>query len=507
VPPIKYSRLPYVILLHLKKIYMRIPAGYFLAAMLGILIFSCEKPIIPGNPEGKLAFSADTVIFDTIFTTIGSTTLNFRVYNPNNQPVVVDRIFLAGSHSSHYRLNIDGIQTNQMDNVEIPANDSIYIFVEVTLDPTNQNEPMVVQDSVVFITNGNTQDVDLVSFGQDVHLLVVDTVGTETWLNDKPYLVYGYVYVDSLETLTIEQGTRIHFHKRSSMLVGGTLEVNGTLEEPVSFLGDRLEHLYDDIPGQWGAWIEYDNGGLYILGGIHFLNGSKDNIINYGIIKNAIKGIQLDTLANTAKPTLTLSNTLIANMTVAGILAQSSTILADNCVIADCGTHCVALTLGGSYEFYHCTISNNYGIGTRTDPSVVLNNFFIYDGRAYIYNLYNALFSNCIITGNRGMEIELWNTIDDKPVPGEFNYIFDHCLVQVDTLTTSAADHWVNIIKNANPRFMSTLDHDYHLDTLSPAKDNANLEYALYFPVDLDGINRLKDKGPDIGAYEREEEK
>ena len=486
---------------------MRISAGFIIATILVFLIFSCEKPGIITDPEAKLAFSADTVIFDTIFTTIGSTTKNFRVYNENSQAVIVDRIFLAGNSSSHYRLNIDGVQGVEVTDVEIPPNDSIFIFVEVTLDPTNQNDPMVVQDSVVFLTNGNTQDVDLVSFGQDVNLFVTDTVGTQTWTADKPYLVYGYVYVDSLETLTIEQGANIHFHKRSSMLVGGTLDVQGSLEQPVSFLGDRLEDLYDDLPGQWGAWIEYDNGGLYLLGGIHFLSGSHDNVINYGIIKNAIKGIQVDTLANTTNPTLTLSNTLIANMTVAGILAQSSTILAYNCVIADCGTHCVALTLGGSYEFYHCTITNNYGIGTRTDPSVVLNNFFIYDGRAYVYNLYNALFANCIITGNRGMEIEMWNTIDDAPVPGDFNYMFDRCLVQVDTLNTSDEQHWKDIIKNVNPRFMSALDLDYHLDTLSPAKDSARFEFANFFPLDLDGVSRLSDKGADIGAFERVEDK
>lgn len=486
---------------------MRVPAGIVLSAIFGFLVFSCDKPGVIDDPDAILGFSNDTVIFDTIFTTIGSTTKNFRVYNRNNQAVVIKEIFLAGGQSSRYRLNIDGIQSNRLDEVEIPANDSLYIFVEVTLDPTNQNEPMVVQDSVVFNTNGNLQDVDLVSFGQDVNLYVGDTVGTETWTADKPYLVYGYVYVDSLETLTIEQGTNIHFHKRSSMLVGGTLEVNGSLEMPVSFLGDRLEDLYDDLPGQWGAWIEYDNGGIYILGGIHFLNGSRDNIINYGIIKNAIKGIQVDTLANTARPTLTLSNTIIENMTVAGILAQSSTILASNCVIADCGTHAVALTLGGSYEFYHCTISNNYNIGSRTDPSVVLNNFFIFEGRAYVYNLYNALFANCIITGSRGMEIELWNTIDGQPVPGEFNYLFDHCLVQVDTLNTSDTSHWQGIVKNVSPRFVKILEHDYHLDTLSPAMNAGKLEYALYFPLDLDGVGRQDEAGPDLGAYERIEEK
>ena len=467
----------------------------------------CEKPGIIVDPGAKLGFSTDTVVFDTIFTTIGSTTQNFRVYNPHNQAIRIDRVALAGGDASRYRLNINGHQTNSLTDVEIPPNDSIYIFVEVTLDASRQNDPMVVQDSVVFFTNGNTQDVDLVAFGQDVHLLVGDTIGNITWYNDKPYLVYGYVYIDSLETLKIEPGTRIHFHKRASMLIGGTLEVNGTLEQPVSFLGDRLEHLYDNIPGQWGAYIVYENGGVYVLGGLHFLVGSKDNVIDYAIIKNAMKGIQVDTLASLAKPTLYISNTRIENMSVAGIYAQSTTILASNCLIANCGSWCVALTLGGSYEFYHCTLSNNFGVGVRTEPTLLLNNFFVYDGTAYVYNLHNALFANCIITGSRPMEIGLLNTINKVPVPGEFNYQFDHCLVTVDTLNTQDATRWKGIVKNLNPRFFSLIDRDYHLDTLSPVKDKGNKEFSKYFTLDLDGINRNTDDGPDIGAYERVEGK
>ena len=476
-----------------------------LVTLLSMLLFCCEKPVIITDSAARLTFSSDTVLFDTIFTTIGSTTKNFKVYNPHDQTILIDRIALAGGGQSRFRLNINGHMTYQMEQVEILPHDSMYIFVEVTLDPNQQNDPMVIQDSVLFLTNGNDQVVDLVAFGQDVHLLAGDTLGTTTWMNDKPYLVYGYVYVDSLQTLSIDPGTRIHFHKRSSMLVGGTLKVNGTLEDPVSFLGDRLEHMYDDIPGQWGAWIEYDNGAVYVLGGIHFLNGSRDNIINYAVIKNGMKGIQVDTLANPDKPTLTLSNTIIENMSVAGILAQSSTILASNCLIANCGGWCVALTLGGSYEFYHCTLSNNFSVGVRTDPTLLLNNFYVYDGAAYVYNLNRALFANCIITGSRPMEIGLLNEIDSVPVPGAFNYTFDHCLVKVDTMNTEDETHWTGIIKNLDPRFVSLGDYNYRLDTLSPAKDSANPEWARFFPLDLDGHSRLDDNGPDIGAYERKE--
>lgn len=252
-----------------------------------------------------------------------------------------------------------------------------------------------------------------------------------------------------------------------------------------------------------------ENGSAYILGGIHFLNGSKDNVIRHAIIKNAMKGIQVDTLANQSKPTLTISDTRIENMSVAGIYAQSSTILASNCLIANCGSWCVALTLGGSYEFYHCTLSNNstFGVSNRTEPTLMLNNWYAIDGTAYVYNLYNALFANCIISGGRPMEIGFVNTINSKPVPGQFNYIFDHCLVTVDTMNTSDGSKWIDVVKNLNPRFDSiTFTHrDYRLDTLSPAKDRANPDFAKFFPLDMMGLSRLSDAGPDIGAYERQE--
>jgi len=458
------------------------------------------------NSDAVLEFSTDTVLFDTVFTTIGSTSLNFTVHNPHKQEILIDRLYLAKGSASKYRLNINGRQERELKDISILPEDSIFIFVEVTLDPNNLNDPMVVQDSIVFEVNGNIQDVDLIAFGQDVHLINGEIIGTQEWTNDKPYLVYNSMAIDTAETLTINPGTRIHFHKRSSMIVYGTLKVKGTLEEPVSFLGDRLEEWYDNTPGQWGAYVELEEGGVYLLAGIHFIKGSKDNEINYAIIKNAIKGIQVDSMVSSGHPTLTLSNTRIENMTVTGIDARSTTILADNCLIANCGTHCVGLFLGGSYEFYHCTISNNMASGARTHPAVALNNFYVYEGQAYVYDLHNALFANCIIYGARQMEIELWNTIDDIPVPGEFNYMFDHCLVKVDTLNTDNEDHWQGIIKNIAPRY-DTIPYSYRLDTLSIARDKGKIDYARFFPIGLDGNGRLNDDGPDIGAYERIDDK
>ena len=89
-------------------------------------------------------------------------------------------------------------------DVEIGAEDSLFIFVEVTIDPNNQNTPLIVTDSILFETNGNLQDIDLVAWGQDAHyyrnLPEVHSVFlncNDVWNNDKPYVIYGYALVDS----------------------------------------------------------------------------------------------------------------------------------------------------------------------------------------------------------------------------------------------------------------------------------------------------------------------
>lgn len=274
------------------------------------------------------------------------------------------------------------------------------------------------------------------------------------------------------------------------MYILGTLKVNGTFEEPVTFRGDRLEHIYDDIQGQWGY--------------IHLLAGSKNNQINYAVIKNGIIGLQVDTVVN-ANPTLTISNTRIENMSVVGLFTQEAFVKADNCLIANCGQYAVVLSIGGCYEFYHCTIANYWGFTNRSTPSLVLNNYYedIY-GNINIRPLEKAIFGNCIIYGNRDEEILL----DEFPGTGQFfSYKFDHCLVRTDNSVFDNDDplHFVDIIKNLDPNFVSTWEYDYRLDTLSPAKDNGDINIGNLFPLDINGISRIADGKPDIGAYERVE--
>jgi len=456
-------------------------------------IFSCKDEKYITSSDVKLRFSVDTVMFDTVFTTLGSTTQNLKIYNRYNQKVLISSIKLAKGERSNFSLNINGVAANEVHDLEIAPFDSLYIFVEVTVDPNGQNLPLVVKDSIVFETNSNQQDVDLVAWGQDFKLIKQQRLKSTTWTNEKPYLVYNYAFVDSNETLTIEQGTKIYFHKDAGLYVKGRIIAKGTVQSPIIFQGDRLEDAYANVPDQWSQILLY--------------SGSKNNEFTNVEIKNGNIGLQIGNIEDEGFATVKLSNTKIQNMAYAGIFALKSEIAAENCLITNCGSFAVALLVGGSYEFTHTTIANywgGYSSKARSTPSLLIQNFVSVkkDKPDYVGDLVKANFGNCIITGNAfdGNELLL-----DKRNDALFNYKFDRCILQVaDTFKTSNADHFVNILKGINPKFVDPYNKfNFELDTLSPAKDSGKVIIARLVPLDLKGQDRLIDKGPDLGALER----
>ena len=457
-----------------------------------LLLFSCEKERFFTGDSGSLKFSCDTVMFDTVFTTIGSTTKHFQVINPYNKALKISEIYLAGKESSNFRLNIDGVKALQLENIELPAGDSLYIFVEVTVDPQNQNSPLVVKDSVVFITNGNFQDIDLIAWGQDVHLINGGIIQTQTWINDKPYLVYNSMLIDSMQKLTLDPGVRVHFHRNSTMYIMGNLEIHGTVEEPVIFQGDRLESEYAEIPGQWG--------------GLYFLNGSVGNVIEYLEIRNGTTGLHLGNLYSEKEPAnLTISNSIITQMNFAGISAINAKIDASNCVIANCGFYGIALTTGGEYEFNHCTVSNNWRYFNRSTPTVLITNYYnLNDTALFTGELEMATFGNCIIYGDMETEIGF----DMIEGVGSFQYYFDHCLIKVDDSEIDVSDpmSYNNIFINNAPGFIAADSMNFHLDSCAFVLDKGSQEIGMRFPNDILGNSRINDSGPDIGAYERLED-
>ena len=472
--------------------------AYILLLILSLgYLFSCEDEKYLSSSNVKLRFSVDTVMFDTVFTTIGSTTQHLKIYNPFNQKILISSVKLAKGETSNFRLNINGISANEVKDLEIAPFDSLYIFVEVTIDPSGQSLPLVVKDSIEFVTNSNHQDVDLVAWGQDFKLIRRERLKNTTWTKEKPYLVYNYAFVDSNATLTIEPGTKIYFHKDAGLFVKGKVIAKGTVENPILLYGDRLEDVYSNVPDQWNGVLLY--------------SGSKDNVFSNVEIKNANIGLQVGNIENEGFSTVKLSNVKIQNMAYAGIFAMKSDISADNCLITNCGFYAVALLVGGNYEFNHSTIANywgGYGFKARSTPSLQIQNYLIInkDKPAYVGDLTKADFGNCIITGNAidGNELLL-----SKHSEALFNYKFDRCILQVaDTFKTNTAEHFQNILKGVDPKFVDPYKkYNFELDTLSPAKDVANALISKLYPTDLKGRDRLFDKGPDIGALERQEKK
>ena len=472
----------------------RISASLIALILITAFFWSCRDDGFDSDPSIKLDFSTDSLLFDTVFTTQGSSTRAFKVYNTHNNRVRVNSISLAGGDASYFRMNVDGRSGKRIQDVDIEANDSIFVFVEVTVDPVNQDLPLTIVDSIEFNINQNLQDVKLVAWGQDANFIhpnytdpdsgisyhIIDE--NTTWTSQLPYVVYGLAVVAPDVTLSVDEGARVHFHNNASLvfLQRSSLKVNGSADAPVTFQGDRLEPFYSEQPGQWGR--------------IWFTATSKDHEINHAIIKNGSVGLHVDTIGSTTNPTLKIRNTVIRNKSIAGLLAQGSHVEAENLAIANCGQHAMILALGGKYSFRHTTIANYYRIDVRNTPSVLINNFYQdVDGVIQVRPFEQLFFGNSIIYGNNQEEIG-FNIHDGTQV----DFTFDHCLLRTQMNTDGPS--FISPLVNQDPLFNDNHLHDYRLTEESPAIGAGNPAIANDIPYDLFGNDRTE--RPDIGALQ-----
>jgi hypothetical protein len=93
---------------------------------------SCNKQVLLS--KSNLEFSTDTLVFDTVFTTVGSTTKAFKIYNKDQKSLKIDAIELMGGAQSVYSINVDGVPADIHEDILLEAQDSIFVFVEVTLN-------------------------------------------------------------------------------------------------------------------------------------------------------------------------------------------------------------------------------------------------------------------------------------------------------------------------------------------------------------------------------------
>jgi len=502
---------------------------YGLALVFSIVLWSsCRNDFETTPSTGNLEFSQDTIYLDTIFSNIGSSTRTLKVYNRSNDDIHIPTIRLAEGEASNYRLNVDGIPGKTFQDINVLAKDSIFIFIETTIDINNFPNPdnaFLYTDKILFDEGGNSQDVDLVTLVQDAVFLfpeqfadgTIETInlGSEEeplliegfflednqlhFTNEKPYVIYGFAAVSPNKTLIVDAGARVHFHRDSGILVAntGSMKVNGTpstdpelMENQVIFEGDRLEPGFSDIPGQWGT--------------IWLTAGSTNNEFNFTTIKNSIVGILMD--SNDGDLTLSLKDVQIYNSSNVGLLARTGDIYGENLVINNSGQSSLSCSLGGRYNFIHSTFANYWSNGFRLFPSVVIDNVLETEDNVFVSDLIEANFTNCIIYGSESREV-----IFVEDTNAAFNFNFTNSLIRFDdpngdftgpNYDFSNSDLFTNIVRNQDPAFFDSSNNDFNIETgISGADGIANPSGASQVPVDANGTNRTGDS-PDAGAYE-----
>ncbi|MBC7885217.1 MAG: right-handed parallel beta-helix repeat-containing protein [Saprospiraceae bacterium] len=474
--------------------------------LLTLCILSCRRDDYYEGNDVQITFSEDTLRFDTVFTTLGSATRYIKVYNPKDQPILVD-IELKNQSNSFFRINADGIKGPTIRSLEINSRDSIYIFVEVTIDPDKplSVSPFIIEDQILVSVNGNSSITYLEAWGQNANYipssngkgggaLLSCSFGSRIWDDPKPYVIYGILYIDSCQ-LILPPGTKIYVHGgvvrnensiyNDGLLVfykNGRLISQGTIENPVIIQGDRLEEEYKDIKSQWV--------------GILFWHECKKNVLRNTIIKNSIIGIRADSLAE-----VSMYGCQIFNTGGPAVIGRHGKIYAENCLFYDNSTYGLQLTYGGDYEFNYCTVANYEG----QDESVILTDFYCEDilcSTGVKLNKLNAMFSNCIFSGSAQDEIGLSQASEDD---NNFIYHFSHCAVRVDELldpenTPDFFDHCDNCInlKSNDRLFLNQNENDYRLDTMSVAL-NKGKSLPL---ITTDILGKIRKSVPDIGCFE-----
>lgn len=460
-----------------------------LGAALLFLMASCsDEESFTTDRNAVLTFSRDTVFFDTLFTGISSSTERFNVYNRNSEGIRIASVSLASGGTSGFQMNVDGQYGTSVNQVEILKQDSIFIFVEVNVPEQPSNQPTLHEDAIVFtLESGVQQKVILEAYGQNITVLRSEVYegGTFTLTSDVPYVIYDSLVVAETATLRIEAGATLCFHNDANMIVRGALEVEGTLEKPVTFRGDRTDRLfsylpYDRLDNQWG--------GIYLAPSCQgcTLHYADIHSGSFGIISEGISG------------KLTIENSVIHNVGGSALFLQETHSLVANTQITNSYGDCISI-FGGTSDFYHCTVAQFYPWSADRGNALVISNNL---DEATPTLVEAANFYNCFITGYA--KDEIYGYPGDSPL----NIHFYSCTLLTDisddtyfhNCTAESKDLDCYQATNFRSIDTSTYFYDFHLDSLSTARFKGASQYSALYPLDRDG--NLRSETPDAGCYQ-----
>jgi hypothetical protein len=454
-----------------------------------LLVYSCKKESFTTDPSARIIVSIDSLKFDSVFTQTGSLTKSFKIKNPNNSNVMLASIKLMDGDRSSFKMNVNGVATTEATEVNIAANDSIYVFVMANINPNNSSLPFVVSDSIQIICNNNKYQVQLEAYAQNALFCNNLTISNDTtWTNIEPIVVLGGLTVDSNATLTLQQGCKIYVHANAPILINGTLKAVGSTDERIQFRGDRLDDPYKFLPGSWP--------------GIRFGASSKNNELQFCIIKNAVIALHVENPSINGNPKFKGHQLLIDNASVAGLKVVNSSVSIDNTLISNCKKN-VVIENGGNCNFVNCSFTAYPTLYQFHEfPILEMNNYTYQNGNLVSGDL-SAIYTNCVVwSGSSFIDNEIFVS---KEGNGLFDVSMENCLIKnsinPDYVTLT------NVISNIDPQFDSIDIENNYFDfrtqnsISSPLHDAGKL---TAFPFDLDNRPRISGSSTDIGCFEKQ---
>ena len=477
------------------------PFPIFLIVLLACSsLYSClSEEKFDTSPDAILDFSTDTLKFDTVLANIGTPTKYFMVYNRNNKGIRITDVSFENNESKGFRVNVDGLYINDglAQPIESRKDDSLRVFVELTPEAFDNDEPQEITANLLFtLANGNQQKIVLTAFSQNIIILNGTHITQDsTFSARRPYLIYDSLTIDSGATLTLQPGTVFYFHSNAGFRIEGTLNAEGTLEQQIVFRGDRTDMMfenqpYDRVPNQWQ--------------GIRFTSTSYGNKLNYCDVHSGNYGIICDS-SDTDREKLRLENSIVHNMKDNCLTLYSSNVFVGNTQITNAANYCVEV-YGGVSDFVHCTIANCYAFDALRKGALYYSNIH----NNYIYPLHQIRFRNCLITGYS--DDEIFADKSEEHPNAEFNYSFYNCLLNTPEITDDEQIvncKWDNsknkVCREGNfPKFNSAaLLYGFTLVKESSAVGLGDATISsIYYPNDRLGYPRLTDGQSDAGCYE-----
>lgn len=455
--------------------------------MLGALT-GCIEDGFSSSASDQPTFSVDTLQMGTIFTEQPSTTHRFTVYNRASKSISISNVALSGANAGMFRLNVDGFSGREFSNVEIRANDSIYVFVEATIPPNGQSVPVEVTASLDFLTNGVTRSVTIAAQGRDVNRISTLIVEADTRFEaGRPYQIMDSIVVAPGATLTVDPGAELLFHDGAMMVVRGTLKAVGEPGKEITFAGDRTGFVAADIPFDIMSrqWI-----------GLFFTNTSADNELSYAHVCNTWQGVTVDGAFSPRPVELKMVNSRLRNSGGLALEVYHANIKAYGCEFAE-GADGVVYLQGGDHVFNQCTLANYYLFTALGGEILQFSHIDEASDDTSTLPYTKADFSNTIIYG-------LGTDLSHGDLSGT-DIFLRRCLLKS---AGSDDDNFLNCLWDTDPGFLTVREDyffDYRLHDDSPALGAA--DPALVAPeaaIDRYGIPR--GESPALGAYSQQAE-